>query len=144
MPAPFTPSPIRYRVWDGERMHMPGPASYSASGFALASNGRGIELSGDEWHVDGSLVALLSTGLRDADGVEVFEGDIVETIGKTTSTPLLVESAGPGRGFLLRLVVNDKRSTRHPNEFLIDWLPGYRVTGHVYQPPGGNTSPDPA
>ena len=130
----FTPSPIRYRVWDGHEMWYPGDDDDEPY---LATADGGVKVYGrfrdPRLESDNNSIPLLSTGLPDADGREVFDGDIVESIGSTSSTPLLVESAGPGRGFLLRLLVNGKRSTRHPNMFMIDWLPGYRVVGNVFE-----------
>lgn len=78
----FTPRPIRFRVWDGERMLEGEDLLYPESGYPRFL----LDAKGKLWrrNADGrtrfaiGCVPLLSTGLTDADGREVFEGDIVE------------------------------------------------------------------
>lgn len=66
--------PRKFRVWDGEQMHEP-----PHSGFVLTSGGDIVfepfesDLRELEDHV-----ALFNTGLTDAEGNEVWEGDIVD------------------------------------------------------------------
>ena len=72
-------SPRKFRVWDGEEMHEP-PHEYvwdpreGARRVIDASDGR-ITCSQS---IDGEV--LWGTGLTDAEGTEVYEGDILETI----------------------------------------------------------------
>lgn len=71
--ADFTPAPIRYRVWDGKRMHYPD----DGEGFDVRDD-LTIHPDGSQaTHIEGitAFVPLLSTGLHDAEGREVFEGD---------------------------------------------------------------------
>ena len=117
----FTPAPIRFRVYDpasGE-MHYPEDSS--------RTDGRAIRDDGEVWStvyddflnpIDNG-VALLSTGLRDADGVEVFLGDICE---------------GGGGSF----VVSDLAEILwRAGES--DLPPDFRVVGNVYE---GARQPD--
>lgn len=73
----------RFRVWDGEEMHEP-PHEYiydprdGARRVIDASDGR-LTCSQP---VDGEV--LWGTGLTDAEGAEVYEGDILESWGKRT------------------------------------------------------------
>lgn len=76
----FSPAPTRVRVWDGERMLRPnclffnGPdGDVSAARYEDGDRSPFIILPTD------TLVVLQSTGLRDANGVEVFDGDVLET-----------------------------------------------------------------
>jgi len=74
-------APRKFRVWDGEEMHEP-PHEYvwdpreGARRVIDASDGR-LTCSQS---IDGEV--LWSTGLTDADGNEVYEGDILESWGK--------------------------------------------------------------
>ena len=78
----FTPAPIRSRVWDGERMHdADDVASYVSCNGEWFEDWRDFE---DGINIPGA-IPLLSTGLRDADGREVFEGDLVEWEGLTVT-----------------------------------------------------------
>ena len=75
--APYSPRrPLRFRVWDGERMHYPDTARQ----MFLLSEG-GLVWTDPDLELVPNAVPLLSTGLRDAEGREVFEGDIVEANG---------------------------------------------------------------
>jgi len=72
-------SPRKFRVWDGEKMHEP-PHEYiydprdGARRVIGASDGR-LTCSQP---IDGEV--MFATGLTDAEGVEVYEGDILGTI----------------------------------------------------------------
>lgn len=72
-------TPIRCRIWDGETMHEPADLGDGGRDFVVAPTGQVYEL---EWSLRVTewpdAVALRSTGLTDAEGREVFEGDVVE------------------------------------------------------------------
>ena len=74
----FRPSPVRFRVWDEEGMHYPDDDVATADAFyVLGRDGEVYDAAYgrmDEGVAEGA-VPLLSTGLRDADGVEVWQGD---------------------------------------------------------------------
>lgn len=78
----FTPAPKRFRVWNGAKMIGPDrtPTSSPEGGPVLRADGECAWITGAPDHEGWPMqhgVAMLSTGLTDADGVEVFEGDIV-------------------------------------------------------------------
>jgi len=66
-------SPRKFRVWDGEEMHEP-PHDFQLNGDGSLEVPMTVELVGSlqEYAV------MHSTGLTDAEGTEVYEGDIVE------------------------------------------------------------------
>lgn len=68
----FTPRPVRFRVWDGERMWYPGD---EGNPWKLDPNG---EVLWNSEHYREECVPMQSTGLHDADGREIYEGDVVE------------------------------------------------------------------
>ncbi|MEM8598356.1 MAG: YopX family protein [Bacteroidota bacterium] len=78
MSKQFAPSPKRFRVWDWKTLHRPGDSSTEAElypdGGSLVKR-RGL---GDQPVASVDIAWLQSTGLRDVDDVEVFEGDLVE------------------------------------------------------------------
>jgi uncharacterized phage protein (TIGR01671 family) len=84
-------SPRKFRVWDGEEMHEP------PSKFWMLANGRvskehhgfGMAAENHEQHE-----VMFTTGLTDADGAEVYEGDIVEHWSHDHS----VRADGPPKG----------------------------------------------
>ena len=118
MPPPFTPSPIRVRlVLDDGRVFGPD----ETGGFVFC----GGEVY-EDWRAfeDGVTLPvaarLLSTGLRDADGVEVFEGDFLDW------TEDLGMPAGPVRQDDGAWWCGGLRLTRSS-------VHQARVTGHVYE-----------
>lgn len=81
----FTPSPIRFRVWDHNRKEWRRPEGLSIvfiNGAAEVGAVLFDDIAGDEGipytpEADGISI-VLSTGLHDADGRVIFEGDTVE------------------------------------------------------------------
>lgn len=109
----FQPSPIRFRVWDGERMHAPE----DSGSYALTRTGDLYNFWANR--PESESVALLSTGFRDADGREVYEGDYLLDLLNSDLAPTHVYRAGAclGTDYTMPL----------PND-----LSRYRVSGNVY------------
>lgn len=92
----FIASPKRFRVWDGKRMHTDvGDWLLMGSGVVgrLVERGSGHERQGSGLavQVHPGAVAAASTGLHDADGAEIFEGDVIEVeqLGRATRSMLV-------------------------------------------------------
>lgn len=136
--------PIKFRVWDGERMLSPE----EAKGYRLAPDGT-------LWHwgpvatpVPAShSIALQFTGLTDAEGREVYEGDIASWTdydGKMRGTQMCgsvgfysegdgVGGAIPGCWAVFRLI----QGMPYCEDSLHDILTrtGSRVVGNIYENP---------
>lgn len=102
MPVDFTPAPKRFRVWDGERMH--GITAYEyllhQDGGLLRDNpNAGLDHTEPDYNEAPDSIVLQSTGLTDADGREVFEGDVVELaehVGTVSLGGYISPRTGPG------------------------------------------------
>ncbi|GAB5535293.1 MAG: hypothetical protein Rubg2KO_15420 [Rubricoccaceae bacterium] len=77
----FIASPKRFRVWDEGKMHGPHELVDLLNSAFLDGVDYGRDVgSGGESNFTQEAVWLSSTGLHDADGVELFEGDVVTVL----------------------------------------------------------------
>lgn len=71
---------IKFRAWDGHSMR---------TDFTMHSDGQMI-ISSSVYAIGFEPVLMQYTGLKDADGVEIYEGDVIEAF-KNKNGALLVE-----------------------------------------------------
>lgn len=135
MSAPFQPRRERYRVWTGAEMLAPDDPR--AAWYAVPPDGRLGLLEGPAGDalslgLSEPAVALRSTGLRDAAGAEVFEGDVV---GKADGgrvdryTVRWDDEASGWAPYCWPDVDHDFRTVEY------DRADAYRVAGNVFENP---------
>ncbi|MCG2493207.1 YopX family protein [Staphylococcus epidermidis] len=121
---------IKFRVWDKEekKMHKVKTIEFSRRGARIIhlaevqSNGKGDH---KRWH--SSVILMQSTGLKDKNGTEIYEGDIV-----SANHPRLGEFIG----FVDNAIGNFKVRGVGQYEYLSDDLDGtYEVIGNIYENP---------
>ena len=114
---------IKFRAWDTSRKKMYSTEELGADQETLSVDGRGfINVSGDrtelsQFHTH--LLPLEYIGLKDKNGTEIFEGDIIQWWNKV-SRPQAVEATNGGCNPFI-----DSATTDHPYH--------YEIIGNIYE-----------
>ena len=118
---------IKFRVWD-----TPAHIWLDASNNRLTFDGSSIlDASGWVWNVPGRVIIEQSTGLRDKDEREIYEGDIVRHVFRKThgfDHIGVVEWAKLRGGFIVRI-------KDWPDDLWQDSLPCWEIIGNIHDNP---------
>jgi len=74
-------SPRKFRVWDSEEMHEPPSKFWMLANGRVSKEHHGFGMASEDHE---QYEVMFTTGLTDAEGAEVYEGDILESWGKRT------------------------------------------------------------
>ncbi|MDT2986566.1 YopX family protein [Enterococcus casseliflavus] len=121
----------KFRAWDGQDMVM---RDVEQLRFAHNSNNHVvyITIDAEEWATGPALVLMQSTGLKDKNGVEIFEGDIiVNQYGNVGYVAYLQQEAG----FVVVLKKSDYRLGHRNTGESYDVTTNHEVIGNIHSNP---------
>ena len=133
---------IKFRVWDGRKFYSPEPIKYKGKP-ALDPNGDKIKLLASHWSYVPNTQYIWQhyTGLKDDNGKEIYEGDILDSIESTEvfyPNRMVVEYHGIAFAF----VGKTKRDQPPRSEYTFDTVTNSDietypaiVIGNIYENP---------
>ena len=120
----------KFRAWDGgslSRMYQPEDVMVGGGNIWINDE----DFDAGEWIVNNDLELMQSTGLKDKDGQEIFEGDIVDYKGRKA----IIKWHGSYASFIYRFVdeLKERVSEWHPL-FLAYYH--FEIIGNIYENKG--------
>lgn len=132
------PSRWNMRIWDddnGEWVCQSDKDALTYYGFDI-TGGETTEFQGlPKWHPDRHLIWEQSTGLKDKNGKEVYEGDIVKLTGKVAANKCSIYKVG-WDGFLVAFNLFPLERNKSDIGFLNEAeTHRYNVIGNIHEKP---------
>lgn len=120
---------LRFRAWDTTNKEMfKDTFAITESGQVVVVDQSSVLTSPDYIFVD-NLVIMQSTGLKDKNGKEIFEGDILRHQIQTEYTFIVKYDKDKGRWY------GDSLSRTYQIDITTDFLKFYKVIGNAYENP---------
>jgi len=72
-------SKMKFRVWDGNRLWKSGETDSQGRQFVLSSDGNLYLVNAEKWQPVRNCKVELTTGKKDGQGTDIFDGDIIKS-----------------------------------------------------------------
>ena len=128
---------IRVRAWHKAQKKMYYPEELGADQLTLMPDGRGfVNVSGSDTRLseiddNRTMVPLMFTGLRDKNGEEIYEGDVVAVFVVAIPEPYVgIVEYGQGKFSINCRRPKDEHHWYQPD---LDGSNGYEIRGNIYE-----------